>query len=152
MKEDEVENGLKYWIGRLKPDIQKRFVYVFRTHPSQEDVALLHGDKSHLMGAVTNPAFNPPVITFYTDVVSEHYKSKDELKGLVTHEVLHVCGFGHGPLMDEKMLKNRLFKEAGEHVYKQILGNPPTRGWVTRTVMDLVFWWVLTAGPIKTKP
>ena len=148
MTEAEIKIGIDYWISQLKSDIRSKFVYVFRKHPSREDAGLLHGDNGHLMGAVTNGAFKPPVVTFYQDVIAEHYKSKDELKSLVTHEVLHVCGFGHGPLMDEKMFKNRLFREAGERVYRNVF-EVPKRPWFTMFIMNLLIWWILTSGTIK---
>ena len=106
MERDEIEKIIDGHITNLKLEVKSRFIHCFRDYPSGEST---YGDKNNDMFAICQRGFGVPVLTFFSDLIAKHYRTSDELKELVSHEVLHVLGYGHGPIFYEKVKNNHLY-------------------------------------------
>jgi len=79
-----VEEEIEILIEELKPEIKKRFGYVFREN--------IKRDNNSTITAETHQYLNPKMIIFYTNAISEVYYSglKKWMKEIIKHEVAHL--------------------------------------------------------------
>lgn len=68
-------------INGLKPEIKERAVFVFRERKDESDGRMVLADTAYMT--------EPPVITFYLETIERMNPTREELREIISHELIH---------------------------------------------------------------
>lgn len=72
---------IEHLLDRLKPEIRKRAVFIYRERKEGSDGRNVLADTSYLT--------EPPVIAFYLSTIGEMNPDEETLKQIISHELIH---------------------------------------------------------------